>query len=126
MNTQIFSTDGFKKGDLVWLCAIEFHNSGRLRYNVKPVSIKIKEVMSDRIELDTTGHYLYNVPNTYRVSTGDKRSFNDYYYKCDLGLHISKTKEEAIEKYNNLLRDAIEARYEAFKTFERATLSKLL
>ena len=126
MNTQIFSTDGFQKGDLVWLCAVEFHNSGRLKYNVKPVSLKIKKVMSDRIELDTTGHYLYNVPNTYMVSNGDKRSFNDYYYKCDLGLHISKTKEEATEKYNNLLRDAIEARYEAFKTFERATLSKLL
>lgn len=126
MNTQIFSTDGFQKGDLVWLCAVEFHNSGRLKYNVKPVSLKIKKVMSDRIELDTTGHYLYNVPSIYMVSTGDKRSFNDYYYKCDLGLHISKTKEEATEKYNNLLRDAIEARYEAFKTFERAILSKLL
>ena len=126
MNTQIFSTEGFQKGDLVWLCAVEFHNSGRLRYNVKPVSLKIKKVMSDRIELDTSGHYLHNVPSTYMISTGDKRSFGNYFYNIDLGLHISKTKEEATEKYNNILRDAIEARYEAFKKFEIETLAKLL
>lgn len=121
MNKKTFTTDNFKAGDFVWFCNIEFHPSGRIRFNIRPTKVKIKKVESDRIEIELNGYQYYRVPTTYFLSDSDI----NYGYN-DLDKYIAKTKEESEKKYNELLRNAVEEKYNSFRRFEQSVLLRLL
>ena len=119
MNKKTFTTDNFKVGDFVWFCNVEFHPSGRIKFNVRPIKTKIKKVESDRIEIELNGYQYYRVPTVYFLSD------ISYGYN-DIDKHIAKTKEESEKKYNELLRNAIEEKYKSFRYFEQSVLERLL
>lgn len=119
MNKKTFTTDNFKAGDFVWFCNIQFNPSGRVKFNVRPIKVKIKKVESDRIEIELNGYQYYRVPTIYFLSD------ISYGYN-DIDKHIAKTKEESEKKYNELLRNAIEEKYKSFRCFEQSVLERLL
>ena len=116
MNKKTFTTDNFKVGDFVWFCNVEFHPSGRIKFNVRPIKTKIKKVEPDRIEIELNG---YRVPTVYFLSDVS------YGYN-DIDKYIAETKEESEKKYNELLRNAVEEKYKSFRYFEQSVLGRLI
>lgn len=133
MKYEIYSTEKFKAGDLVWFSDIQFYPSGRLKTKIDPVQVKIKKVYPDKIELGLEnikgiGYYSYRYNNIYYV-----RSINYSNYALgpssinyDVGLHISETKEESMKKFNYLIERMIEQEYEKFKRFEMSLKSWII
>lgn len=119
MNKKTFTTENFKTGDFVWFCYVEFHPSGRIKFNIRPIKTKIKKVESDRIEIELNGYQYYRVPTVYFLS-----DINFGYNEID--KHIAETKEESEKKYNELLKNAIEEKYKNFRYFEQSVLGRLL
>lgn len=128
MNTKIYSTKNFKKGDTVWFCNFELTTSGRPKNNFKPRTVTIKEVSQDFIRLDMGNSYGWrSLPSSYQVDTEEIfLRFGDYNYDNSLGLHISFSREEAEEKYNKMIEDAIESWYQKFKRTENSLRYQLI
>ena len=119
MNKKTFTTDNFKVGDFVWFCNVEFHPSGRIKFNVRPIKTKIKRVEPDRIEIELNGYQYYRVPTVYFLSD------TSYGYN-DIDEYIAETKEESEKKYNELLKNAVEEKYKSFRYFEQSVLGRLI
>lgn len=128
MNMKIYSTKKFKKGDTVWFCNFELQPSGRVKNNIKPQTVTVKEVQPEYIKIDGGNSYpWYGLPSNYGIDREEiDFCFGRYEYNCSLGLHISFTKEEAEAKYNKMIGDAIESRYQDFKSTERLLQRQLL
>ena len=129
MNTKIYSTKNFKKGDTVWFCNFELTTSGRAKNNFRPGMVTIKEVSQDWIKLDMSNNYSWwGLPSSYNIDTEEKTpEFGSYTgYNSSLGLHISFTKEEAEAKYNKMVEDAIESWYQKFKRTESSLRRQLI
>lgn len=114
----------YKKDDLVWVSLIEFTPAGRIRYNVKPYQAKVTnfDPSAGRISIDSSWWY---IPSTYEFKD-IMPEVGSYYYKTWANIHISDTKEGAIENYNRQLKDEIEKRYSEVRNFELSALSRLL
>lgn len=125
MNIKTYSTKNFKKGDTVWFCNFELQPSGRVKNNFRPQTVTIKEVQQDFIKID--GMVGYCLSSSYYVDHEESNLiFGDYDYNNSLGLHISFTKEEAEEKYNKMIEDAIESWYQKFKRTENTLRRQLI
>lgn len=119
------STDNFKVGDYVWISGIGFHSSGRIKYCRRPKRIRIDKVDSNSITVDTDfqGPYIFFLKNSLpsyltRTDYTSKENMIDY---C-----ISKTQIESIDKFNLMIKESINWRYESFKEFESKVLGYLL
>ena len=119
MNKKTFTTENFKVGDFVWFCNVAFHPSGRVKFNIRPIKVKIKKVEPEKIELELDGYMYYRVPTVYFLSD-ISFGYND------INSHIAETKEESEKKYNELLRNAVEEKYKSFRLFEMLVLRRLL
>lgn len=122
-----YSISDFKVGDLVWFCHISFTPSGRIKNNIKPKQVLIKEVNKNYVKLDFSGMFMWGVPEYYyipdhSVSLEEKE---DYEIRTDLNIHISKTKEGSIRNYNTLLKYYVDKRFKEFQKFEK-TVQRLL
>ena len=131
MYQKIYSTEKFKKGDTVWFCTIELQPSGKIKTNARPCSTIIEAVYSDYIKIDTTNitSSWYKFPTEYYIDSDSRTRnvvFGDDRYNILIGPHISFTKDEAIDKYNELLKEAIENRYQCFKKSEYTLKSLIL
>ena len=128
MNIKIYSTKNFKKGDTVWFCNFELQPSGRVKNNFRPQTVTIKEVQQEFIEIDgDSGYGWYCLSSSYYIDQEESNlRFGDYDYNNSLGLHISFTKEEAEEKYNKMIEDAIESWYQKFKRTENTLRRQLI
>lgn len=125
---KIYSTKKFKKGDTVWFCNFELQPSGRVKNNFRPQTVTVTEVQREYIKIDGgNGYHWYSLPSSYSIDREERNlDFGGYNYNCSLGLHISFTKEEAETKYNKMIEDAIESRYQNFKCTERLLQRQLL
>lgn len=119
MNKKTFTTDNFKAGDFVWFCNVQFNPSGRIKVNIRPIKVKIRTVLSDRIEIELNGYQYYRVPKFYFFSDSNMNYNN-------IDKYIAETKEESEKKYNELLRNAVEEKYKSFRYFEQSVLGRLL
>lgn len=125
MNRKIYSTKKFKKGDTVWFCNFELQPSGRIKNNFRPRAVTVKEVFQDWIKVESNNWY--GIPPRYNIDTEESNpKFGDYSYNNSLGLHISFTREEAEKKYNEMIEDAIESRYQNFKRTENLLQRQLI
>jgi hypothetical protein len=129
MNTRICSTKNFKKGDTVWFCNIEVTNSGRMKNNVKPILVTVSDVTNDWIKVDfsSTRCQWYGLLSTYQVDSElGVQEPGGYSYQNSIGVHFSKTKEEAEKKYNLMIEKEIERRFSNYKWFETVLRRQLL
>lgn len=128
MNRKICSTKKFKKGDTVWFCNFELQPSGRVKNNFKPQAVTVKTVSQDWIEINKGDSYgWWGIPSTFNIDYRENiLNFGNYDYNNSLGVHISFTKEEAEDKYNEMIKDAIESRYQNFRRIENVLRRQLL
>lgn len=128
MNRKIYSTEKFKKGDTVWFCNFELQPSGRVKNNIRPQAVTVKSVSQDSVEINKGDSYgWWGIPSTFNIDHEEKSfNFGNYGYNNSLGLHISFTKEEAEKKYNEMIKDAIESRYQNFKSTENLLQRQLI
>lgn len=118
---EIFGINDFKVGDKVWLSGISFFPSGRIKSSVSPVEVKVRTVSRGSLTLDLSSIYSYRVPVEYYdrgVLDLESGNYADYQVETDLNLHLSRTKEDAIKKFNRLITWEIEKRYKGFRDFE--------
>lgn len=121
MNTKICSTKNFKKGDFVWFCNIEFTPLGRFKNIVKPITVKVRDVQQNQIALEINK---WGINELYHIDSETETIYN-YNIPVSLGLHVAFSREESEAKFNNLIKLAIETRYNYFKSFESRALNML-
>lgn len=128
MNRKIYSTEKFKKGDTVWFCNFELQPSGRVKNNFKPQAVTVKSVSQDQVEINKGDSYgWWGIPSAFNIDYREYiLGFGNYDYNNSLGVHISFTKEEAEDKYNEMIKDAIESRYQNFRRIEDILRRQLL
>ena len=105
MIKRILNTEDYKVGDKVWVCNILFSTSGRIKFNLPPSLREIKDVKPDRIKLKMSSSTSYYEPSEYYIFPDIENLIesNPYYSDKCIDYHVSKTKEEAEEKYNYLI-----------------------
>lgn len=116
------STTNFKVGDQVWLSAMDFSRSGKLTYIVYPRLAEIIKVSTDSIEIDVR-YTDYRCPRIFYIDSPQNNWIDS---AKSINKNIALTKEEAIENFNNRLKEGLSILNQFYNDQERSLINRFL
>ena len=116
------STSNFKVGDQVWISALDFSRSGKLTYSVYPRLTEIIKVSTDSIEIGG-GYIDYRCPRVFYLDSPQSSWIDP---TKSINKNIALTKEDAIENYNNRLKDGLSILKQFYNDQERNLINRFL